>query len=45
MLRYLKAKAEGKISELEVLLSEKEENLMSVTIVLERTQKNVEVAK
>ena len=36
MLRDLNAKAKGKISELEVLLAEKDENLQFVTTKLER---------
>ena len=37
----LNAKAEGKISELELLLAEKTETLKSVTTELERTQKSL----
>ena len=39
MPRELNTKAEGKVSELEVLLTGKTEDLKSVTIELERTQK------
>ena len=41
VLRDLNAKAESKISELELLLTEKSENLNSVTTELERTQKSL----
>ena len=41
VLRNLNAKAKGKISELEVLLAKKDENLKSVAIEFERTQKMV----
>ena len=37
----LSTKIEGKIFELEVLLTEKDENLKSVTTELERTQKTI----
>ena len=41
VLRDLNTKIKGKISELEVLLAEKDENLKSIAIELERTQKMV----
>ena len=41
MLRDLNTKVKGKISKLEVLRVEKDENLKSVAIKLERTQKMV----
>ena len=41
MLHDLNAKADGKISELELLLIEKFGNLKSVTTELERTQKSL----
>ena len=41
MLHDLNAKAEGKISELELLFAEKTETLKLVTIELERTQKSL----
>ena len=41
VLSNLTAKSEGKISELELLLVEKSENLKSITIKLERTQKSL----
>ena len=41
MLHDLNAKVKGEISELEVLLAEKIENLKSVIIELERTQKSL----
>ena len=41
MLHDLNAKAEGKIFELEMLIAEKDENLKSIAIELERTEKTV----
>ena len=41
MLRDLNTKTKGKKSELELLLVEKSENLKSVTVELERTQKSL----
>ena len=39
--QWLKLKAEGKVGQLEVLLAEKDKNLKSVVIELERTQKTL----
>ena len=38
-LHDMKAKTEGKVSQLEALLVEKDENLKSITIELEKTKK------